>query len=75
MNNARRKQIAQAISMISEANSLLSEVKDEEEAAYENLPESLQSSERGDVMQDNISSLEEAIEALEGAESTLENIE
>lgn len=74
MNNARRKQITEAISLIMEANDLLSEVKDDESMAYENLPESLQSSERGDTMQDNISCLEDVISTLEESRSELENI-
>lgn len=42
--------------------------------AYENLPESLQSSERGDSMQENIDNLDEAIQGLDDVKSTLENI-
>ena len=72
MNNARRKLIAEAISLIMEAYGLLSEVKDDESMAYENLPESLQSSERGDTMQDNISCLEDVISTLEESQSKLE---
>ncbi len=74
MNNSRRKQIADALSKIETAYDLLCEVKDEEEMAYENLPESLQSSERGDSMQENIDNLDEAIQGLDDVKSTLENI-
>lgn len=74
MNNSRRKQIADALSKIETAYDLLCEVKDEEEMAYENLPESLRSSERGEVMQENIDNLDEAIQELDEAKSTLDNI-
>ena len=49
--------------------------KDEEEMAFDNLPESLQYSERGDIMQDNITNLDNAITGLDDAKSALENIE
>lgn len=75
MNKTRRRQIAKALSLIEQAYDLLTEVKDDEEMAYENLPESLQSSEKGDTMQNNISNLEDAISGLEDVQSSLEGIE
>lgn len=75
MNNLRRKQIKEALSLIEEAYDLLTMAKDEEEMAFDNLPESLQYSERGDIMQDNITNLDDAITGLDDAKSALENIE
>ncbi|MCI7287736.1 MAG: hypothetical protein PUK02_14585 [Parabacteroides sp.] len=75
MNNLRRKQIKEALSLIEEAYDLLTMAKDEEEMAFDNLPESLQYSERGDIMQDNITNLDNAITGLDDAKSALENIE
>lgn len=75
MNNLRRKQIKDALSLIEEAYELLTTTKDEEEMAFDNLPESLQYSERGDIMQDNITNLDDAITSLDDAKSALENIE
>ena len=47
MNNMRRKNVMEALELIEKARNILEEVKDEEQAAYNNLPESLQYGERG----------------------------
>lgn len=61
MNNDRRKRIQDAIA-------ILQYVLDEEQEAYDNMPESLQSSERGDNSQSAIDALDTAIGELEGIE-------
>lgn len=53
MNAARRK-------IIERARGDLRAVQDEEQAAYDNLPESIQASTHGDKFQENIDALEEA---------------
>ncbi len=58
MNNARRK-------LINDARELLQTAMDEEQEAFENLPESLQYTERGEAMETTVSELEEAIGTLE----------
>lgn len=50
----------------------LDEVKEDEECAYDNLPESMQDGERGDQMQENIDNLDDANSVIEEAISTLE---
>lgn len=75
MNKYRREQIRKALQLVEEAYSLLSVAKDEEEMAYENLPESLQLSERGEAMQENVDNLDTAVTALEEAKEALDNIE
>ncbi len=75
MNNSRRKQLKKALALIEDACDLLTEVRDEEESAYDNLPDSLQMSDKGDTMQENIDNIDEAISSLEDAQSTLESIE
>lgn len=75
MNKLRRKQIQEALSLIEKAYALLTNAKDEEEMAFENLPESLQESERGTTMQDNVDYLDTAVTGLEEAKEALENIE
>lgn len=52
MNKIRRKRLAEAIDLISQAKDILEEVKDEEQEAYDNLPESFQYGERGEQMQE-----------------------
>lgn len=65
MNNNRRKEIRRIAALIDQARANFDEirealeaVKDEESEAYENMPESLQQSDRGEKAQEAISSLE-----------------
>lgn len=68
MNNARRQTIAEIRTKLEELGSMLDTLIDEETAAFDNLPESLQSGERGDKMQ-------EAISELENPRSDMQNID
>lgn len=72
MNNERRKRIKEACDKIWEATYILTEVKEEEEEAYYNLPEGIQMSERGEQMNDNVYTLDDAVSTLEDLETTLE---
>lgn len=65
MNKVRRKRLAEAIDLINQAKGILEEVKDEEQEAYDNLPESFQYGERGEQMQEYIDSMDEAYENLD----------
>ena len=59
MNNARRFKIQKAID-------LLDEVITDEQDAHDNLPESLQDSTKGEKMDEDLDSLQEAKDSLEG---------
>lgn len=67
MNNERRKRLAALSQQLAELKDEIQSVLDEEEEAFNNLPEGLQSGERGDAMQTDIASLDAAISALEEA--------
>lgn len=67
MNNERRKRLAALSQQLAELKDDIQSVLDEEEEAFNNLPEGLQSGERGDSMQTDIASLDAAISALEEA--------
>ena len=69
MNNDRRKSITEATGMLAEARAILEEARDEEQDGFVNLPESFQDGERGEAMSAAIDRLEEAIGAIEEAES------
>lgn len=69
MNNMRRKNVMEALELIEKARNILEEVKDEEQAAYNNLPESLQYGERGEQMQENVDAIEEYLSYLEETDS------
>lgn len=81
MNKQRRSVLRKAISQLANANTLavkdktishlkvvqqaVQECADDEEFAYDNLPESLQYSERGEDMSENVSILNDASADLE----------
>lgn len=65
MNKLRRKQIAEAIDLIEQAREILESVKDDEQEAFGNMPESLQSSERGEAMEEYIYTLESFLDELD----------
>lgn len=79
MNKDRRKQIDAAMAAIekvkdqfeaalaelADAKEAIDGVKDEEQEAYDNLPESLQDGEKGQQMQYAVEKLEEAVNELE----------
>ena len=64
MNNARRKQIGRFIDNLNAAAAGIQTLRDEEEAAYDALPESLQDTGRADAMQEAMENLESAVDAL-----------
>lgn len=67
MNDTRRKQIAAAAGLIAEAVGLLESVRDEEQEAFDNLPDSLQYAPGGQQIDANVGALSGAIDALQSA--------
>lgn len=65
MNNTRRAQLRKAVSMIEVAQSIIEEVKEQEQEAYDNLPEGLQESDRGRDIDENAYTLEMALDEIE----------
>lgn len=74
MNRERRKRIMQLAEKLSEVRTSLESILNEEEDAFDNMPESLQESERGEQMQEYIEVMGEAISYIEEMESNLEEI-
>jgi len=70
MNNKRRKEIQKVIKGL---ENVVSQILDEEQEAFDNMPESLQYSERGDASQEAQDNLNNAIDALEEAIVCLED--
>ena len=60
---------------IQQAYDTLNEVRDEEDEAYENLPESLQDGDRGDAMQEAIDTLDDAISSLDDVIGFLDDLD
>ena len=75
MKEERLKTLKRCLNMIQNAHDVLEEVRDEEQDAYDNLPEGLQYSERGDLMQEAVDNLDEAVDYLDDVLSSLEDIE
>lgn len=71
MNAKRRKELEKVIELIEDAKSQHEALKDEEQEAFDNMPESLQYSEKGERMEEIISNLDDSFSELESA---IENI-
>ena len=75
MNAARRKEIARASALLSEARTILETASSDEQDYYDNMPENFQSGEKGDRAQEVIDLLNEAVSSIESVESELDNVE
>lgn len=71
MNAKRRKELEKVIALIEDAKTQLEALKDEEQEAFDNIPEGLQYSEKGEKMEEVISYLDDSFSELESA---IENI-
>jgi uncharacterized coiled-coil DUF342 family protein len=72
MNAERRKRIREVADAISAFESDIDYLVNEEQEYYDNMPESFQNGEKGDVAQDSVWSLEAARDAICEAVSNLE---
>ena len=71
MNKARREAISKVIDKVDEARWDLESIRDEEQEAYDNMPENLQESKNGKAIEDGIETLESILENLENITSEL----
>ena len=74
MNKARRKMLQDIIDELDAQREQIEAVQKEEQEAYDNLPESIQDSERGEAMSGNVDDLESAASDLEDIISNLQDI-
>ena len=74
MNKARRKRLGEAFELIGTAQDILRSVREEEQEAYENLPDSFRDGERGEEIQNYMDMIEEAEGYLDDANSVIEQI-
>ena len=68
MNKVRRKELARVVDLLDRARDLLDTIRDEEQEAFDNLPESIQYSERGETMEGYIGTMEEMLDYLDTGE-------
>lgn len=73
MNKDRRKRLTILQTQLEEIASALDEIRNEEQEAYDNLPESIQYSGTGDAMSDAIGNLDEAASLLEDIDSYIDD--
>lgn len=59
--DSRADRFQEALSMISDGKSAIEELKDELQTWYDNLPESLQSGEKGETLDNSVSELDDII--------------
>ena len=74
MNKARRKRLSEAYEKITEVQGIIEEIRDEEQEAHDNLPESFQNGERGEEMEGYIEMLDEVYGYLDDAQSVVDQI-
>ena len=74
MNKERRTKIKNIIKEIEQVKEKLQEVLSEEETIFDNLPENLQYSMRGEESEASIDCMNEAVDALDNAVEQLEEI-
>ena len=74
MNNERRATLKKAIDHLNDGLALVEEVNQEEADAYDNMPEGLQSSDRGETMSENLDRIDEAQSELQSIIHSLEQV-
>lgn len=72
MNKARRAKLNALINALNDLKSDVELLQEEEQDAFDNLPESIQETERGEAMQDAADSMSDAMDLIEEAVEALE---
>ena len=72
MNKARRKQLSEIAELLQELNERVELLRDEEQDAFDSLPESLQQGERGQGMELAVEKMDAAIESIGESITALE---
>ena len=74
MNKTRRKILEGIIEVLQEQKTAIESVCEEEQEAYDNLPDGIQDSERGQTLSDNVSDLEQASSDLDDLIEQLQGV-
>lgn len=74
MNKIRRKWLEEVISQLEEKRDELWSIYEEEEQAYDNMPCSIQESDRGEQMQENMGTMEDAYNDLDNLIESLNEL-
>ena len=68
MNKQRRKNLASTLDLIEQILSTVEIVKDEEQEAFDNMPENIQCSERGETMEEILLQLEDIYDSIQSVQ-------
>jgi len=72
MNDERRKEITKAQALIDEAKGILENCESEEREYFDNMPENMQSGEKGQKAEAAADALQEAVDNLDSAMSSVD---
>lgn len=72
MNKQRRIEIRQALNMIQEATALIEQAAQDEQESFDNMPENMQSGDRGQAAEQAASELQDLQGTLEDVVTTIE---
>jgi len=67
MNKQDRKELERALGLIDEATAIVENIREAEQEKFDNMNEGLQQSEGGQKLEQNVSTLDDAISELEEA--------
>ena len=71
MNATRRKFLANILYRVSSIKAEIDELKDLEQEAFDNLPEGIQGSERGEKIQANVEIMDDAVNSINDLEEQI----
>lgn len=74
MNNERRKKIQKIIDQLGDLKLEIEDVQNEEQTAFDNMPEGLQQAESGQKIEENASELGDAADEIDNLVNSLEEI-
>ena len=74
MNKERRKRLSKLLEGLTAAEEELSAIIEGEQAAFGNMPESIQGGEQGAAMEEGISTLEDCLDSLQDIQAQMEEV-
>lgn len=74
MNKERRKRLSKLLEAMAAAEEELSAIIEEEQAAFDNMPESIQGGEQGAAMEEGIGKLEDCLDSIQDIQAQMEEV-
>lgn len=74
MNKKRRERVAAAVGMIETALGILEEVENEEQEAYDNMPDGLRDGDKGSAMSEVIDAIQNSRQEIESGKDSLVDV-